>query len=128
MSKASVFISLHHDDNIEWIECESTEMGASNPESLVDAFGEQNRAQVLRIFTDWAGARENLVARLPRLNMSISNDNRAEIRQAVFEFMDATMRQNAEFLQLAITTYKQHIWADLAGDGRLASLGFGRRA
>ncbi|WP_374368577.1 toll/interleukin-1 receptor domain-containing protein [Dongia sp.] len=94
--------------NIEWIEHEAAQFGATDPQALIDAFGSEHKARVERFFSDWQKAKEALQASL-ELGTEITDFTRDGIHRAVLDFLTATRGQNAEFLQLAIKEYADEI-------------------
>lgn len=95
--------------NIEWIELEAAQLGADDPNAMIEAFGEDYRARVKRFFEDWEKAKKDLFAVLPGLDTEITAANRKVAGAAVLDFLEKTKSQNEEFLELAIQVYSNEV-------------------
>ena len=51
--------------NMEWMENEGAELGATDPEAMVHAFGNQHKSRVERFYTDFYTAKNKMKNRLP---------------------------------------------------------------
>lgn len=98
--------------NMEWIENEGVELGADNLDSMVRAFGDQQRARVERFYSDYYTARDKMQSRLPKTFEKLSPEKRTEVQGAMIEFLTAVRDQNHEFLELCVQTYAQKIHID----------------
>ena len=102
--------------NIEWIEHEGAELGSSEPRVMIEAFGQERRARVERFFDDWEKAKRQLFTNLPGIGTEITDENRASIQTAVFDFLRETRQQSAEFLELAVRAYSEYVISELETD------------
>lgn len=98
--------------NIDSIDLEAAELGASNQQAMIEAFGQQHRAEVEQFFTNWEAAKINLFDVLPKNASKITMDNKKTIGKVVLDFLESTRRQNADFVKLAIDAYGKAVNAN----------------
>ncbi|WP_413990886.1 toll/interleukin-1 receptor domain-containing protein [Labrys okinawensis] len=99
--------------NIDWIENESVELGASDQDALVAAFGIENKARTERFFTDWQAAKADLLKGLAAIGPRNSDEKRKQARQVIMTFLERSRSQNADFLHLCITQYSKQLLSEL---------------
>jgi hypothetical protein len=97
--------------NMEWIENEGVELGADDPNMMVEAFGLQHKARVERFYTDFYTAKKKMKERLPSTFEGLKLEARTKAQTAIVEFLTAIKKQNAEFLELCVHTYAEKIGA-----------------
>lgn len=97
------------DRNINSIEVESAELGTVDRHAMIEAFGENNRAQVEQLFKDWEDAKKALYTYLPKTRSEITQKNRGLIENAVTNFLRSTRQQNVEVLRMAIDVYGEQV-------------------
>jgi TIR domain len=102
--------------NMEWIENEGVELGANDPDAMVQAFGNQHKARVERFYTDFYSAKSKMNSRLPATLEILSPQTRSEVQAAIVEFLTTVRDQNNEFLKLCVRAYANKVDADLDCD------------
>ncbi len=98
--------------NMEWMEHEGVELGADDPDAMMQAFGFENKARVQRFYTDWDVAKTTLKSQLPQTFEGLTPAARAQTQNAIVTFLTAIKKQNAEFLQLCVDKYAEKIHAN----------------
>jgi hypothetical protein len=97
--------------NMDWMEHEGVELGADDMDAMVEAFGFENKARVQRFYSDWSEVKQKLQTQLPQTFEGLTPDKRAQVREAIVEFLTAIKQQNAEFLKLCVDKYREKIHA-----------------
>jgi hypothetical protein len=95
--------------NMEWMENEGVELGVDDPAVLIGAFGLDKRARVERFYKDFQDAKAKMKSHFPQTFEGLTPDKRAEVRQAIIDFLTAIKEQNAEFLKLCVDKYAERI-------------------
>ena len=95
--------------NMDWMEHEGVELGADDMDAMVEAFGFENKARVQRFYSDWSEVKQKLQTQLPQTFEGLTQDRRAQVREAIVEFLTAIKQQNAEFLKLCVDKYRERI-------------------
>jgi hypothetical protein len=99
--------------NMEWMENEGVELGADDPDAMVQAFGHEYKARVQRFYNDFYSAKNKMKSRLPQTFEGLKPETRSEVQAAIVEFLTTVKDQNAEFLKLCVGTYAHKIATDL---------------
>jgi hypothetical protein len=99
--------------NMEWMENEGVELGADDPDAMVQAFGHEYKARVQRFYNDFYSAKNKMKSRLPQTFEGLKPETRSEVQAAIVEFLTTVKDQNAEFLKLCVGTYAHKIGTDL---------------
>ena len=98
--------------NMDWMEHEGVELGADDPDAMVEAFGFENKARVQRFYSDWDDAKKKLKGLLPQTFEGLKPEMRPQVQNAIVEFLTAIKQQNAEFLKLCVDKYAEKIHAN----------------
>jgi hypothetical protein len=100
--------------NMDWMENEGIELGADDPDAMVEAFGFANKARVQRFYSDWSDAKKKLKNQLPQTFEGLKPEARTQVQTAIVDFLTAIKQQNAEFLKLCIDQYAEKMHANPA--------------
>ncbi len=95
--------------NMEWMENEGVELGADDPDVLVNAFGFENKARVERFYTDFYTAKKLMKSQFPQSLDELKAEARPQVQKAIVDFLTAIKEQNAEFLKLCVDKYAERI-------------------
>jgi hypothetical protein len=99
--------------NMEWMEHEGVELGADDLQTMVEAFGFQNKARVERFYSDWERAKNRLKGELPQTFEGLTPESRARVQTAIVTFLTSVRDQNADFLKLCADTFRDEIHSTL---------------
>ncbi|MGA2290391.1 toll/interleukin-1 receptor domain-containing protein, partial [Bradyrhizobium sp.] len=86
--------------NMEWMENEGVELGADDPNAMVEAFGLENKVRVERFYTSWDTAKRTLKSQLPATFDGLTPAARVQAQTAIVAFLTWLKQQNSEFLRL----------------------------
>jgi hypothetical protein len=95
--------------NMEWMENEGIELGADDPAVMIAAFGLDKQARVERFYKEFYDAKTKMKSHFPQTFEGLKPDKRAEVQQAIVEFLTAIKQQNTEFLKLCVDKYAERI-------------------
>lgn len=95
--------------NMEWMENEGVELGADDPDVLVNAFGFDCKARVERFYSDFYAAKKLMKSQFPPTFEELKPEARPQVQKAIVDFLTAIKEQNAEFLQLCIEKYAERV-------------------
>ena len=98
--------------NMEWMENEGTELGADDPDAMVNAFGFENKARVERFYSDFFAAKKLMKSQLPQSFEDLKPEARPRAQKAIVDFLTTIKQQNAEFLRLCVDRYAERVHAN----------------
>jgi len=91
------------------MENEGVELGADDPNAMIDAFGPDKRARVERFYKEFYDAKTKMKGHFPETFEGLQPDKRAEVQTAIVEFLSTIRQQNTDFLKLCIEKYAERI-------------------
>jgi hypothetical protein len=95
--------------NMEWMENEGVELGADDPEAMVNAFGFDTKARVERFYTDFYVAKKLMKSQFPHTFEELKPEARPRVQKAIIDFLTTIKEQNAEFLKLCVDKYAERV-------------------
>jgi hypothetical protein len=91
--------------DLERMEHEAAEFGLLDPQDLVAAFGDENRATVESFLRVWGEQKHKLLAGVEGLSGDEQAFNRERAGESVKSFFTAMRPENRRFIRLALETY-----------------------
>lgn len=98
---------------LERMEHEAAEFGMLNPNALVAAFGEGNRAIVESFLRVWREEKRKLLEAIPNTGESGRTFDRQRASTVVRNFFESMRPENRRFMRLTLETYYKQMMLDL---------------